>query len=93
MQGFTMNDGVSAAKPQALSDKELVAVTRGYRLLHISRTKAVTGPGGPGDLAWIWPIATFFLLFWIWRPFRRRVNRRGGPHRRFQPKGRRFRRQ
>ena len=60
--------------PKLISDEELIAATKGYRLLHIRRTRAATGPGGPGDLAWIWPITTFSLLILIWmiRPFRRK---------------------
>ena len=62
---------LAGINPHKLSDEELVAVTRGYRLLHIRRTRAATGPGGPGDLAWIWPFTTFLLLFLLWRPRRR----------------------
>ncbi len=45
-----------------MSDQELDAATIAYRLVHIKRTAALTGPGGPGDLAWVWPVATFVLL-------------------------------
>ncbi len=48
--------------PLRLSDAELEAVTGSYRLVRIRRTAALTGPGGPGDLAWVWPLATFLLL-------------------------------
>lgn len=61
---------LAGINPRTMSDDELVAATRGYRLLHIRRTGATTGPGGPGDLAWVWPIATAFLLLLLWRPFR-----------------------
>jgi deazaflavin-dependent oxidoreductase (nitroreductase family) len=47
---------------QAMSDDQLERVTSEYRLLHIARTEARTGPGGPGDLAWVWPLATMVLL-------------------------------
>jgi hypothetical protein len=33
-----------------------------YCLVRIQRSAAQTGPGGPGDLAWVWPAATFVLL-------------------------------
>lgn len=33
----------------------------GYRILHIKRTAAKTGAGGPGEYAWVWIILTFFL--------------------------------
>ncbi|MGA7272748.1 MAG: hypothetical protein WB239_16875 [Acidimicrobiia bacterium] len=48
--------------PHKLSDAELQAVTSSYRLVHIRRTAPRTGRDGPGDLAWIWPLATFILL-------------------------------
>lgn len=48
--------------PLKLSDEDLQAVTQTYRLVRIRRTSPLTGPGGPGDLAWIWPLATFLLL-------------------------------
>ncbi|MBI4772127.1 MAG: nitroreductase family deazaflavin-dependent oxidoreductase [Chloroflexi bacterium] len=48
--------------PRNLPDEELERVTAPYRLIHIRRTGARTGPGGPGDLAWVWPLATMILL-------------------------------
>ncbi len=48
--------------PRNLPDEELDRVTAPYRLIHIRRTGARTGPGGPGDLAWVWPLATMILL-------------------------------
>jgi len=47
---------------KTIGDEELAAATESYRLIRIHRTAACTGPGGPGDLAWIWPVATFVLL-------------------------------
>lgn len=50
-----------------LDDESLSKVTENYRLIHIQREYACTGPGGPGELNWIWQIATFILLpmaFW-----------------------------
>ncbi|GAP11960.1 deazaflavin-dependent oxidoreductase, nitroreductase family [Bellilinea caldifistulae] len=49
--------------PIKLNDEELERLTRDYRLIRIRRTVARTGEGGPGDLAWVWPLTTFFLLF------------------------------
>ena len=34
-----------------------------YRIVRIRRTEARTGPGGPGEFAWIWPLATMALGF------------------------------
>lgn len=47
---------------QTMSDEELDRMTSPYHLLHVKRTEALTGPGGPGDLAWVWPLATMLLL-------------------------------
>ncbi|MEW5868836.1 MAG: nitroreductase family deazaflavin-dependent oxidoreductase [Chloroflexota bacterium] len=46
----------------SMDDAELEQATRDYRLIHIRRTQPRTGPGGPGELSWIWPLATFILL-------------------------------
>lgn len=48
--------------PKTASEEELVELSANYRLIRIRRTEARTGPGGPGDLAWVWPVATFALL-------------------------------
>lgn len=53
---------LAGANPNRLSDAELMRVTADYRLVRIHRTSARTGPGGPGDLAWLWPVATLLLL-------------------------------
>lgn len=48
--------------PLKLDDESLDALTQNYCLVRIRRKDALTGPGGPGDLAWVWPLATFILL-------------------------------
>lgn len=48
--------------PRRMSDAELAAATRMYRLLRIHRTAACTGSGGPGDLAWVWPVLVMVML-------------------------------
>ena len=53
---------LAGVDPRKLSDAELAQVTAPYRLLHIKRTEARTGPGGPGELAWVWPLTTLLLL-------------------------------
>ena len=60
--------------PKTMTDDELEALTTSYRLLRIRRTAARTGPGGPGDLAWIWPLATMLLLLFALRRKRYRSN-------------------
>lgn len=63
--------------PLTASEEELQAATADYRLVRIHRTAPCTGPGGPGDLAWIWPLATHLLVLLLLlrrgpRPRRRR---------------------
>ncbi len=53
---------VAGVDPIAMNDAELDAKTKTYPLVHIRRTEARTGPGGPGDLAWLWPVAAMLLL-------------------------------
>jgi deazaflavin-dependent oxidoreductase (nitroreductase family) len=53
---------LAGLNPYTLSDAALGKLTANYKLLHIRRVEARTGAGGPGDLAWIWPIATMLLL-------------------------------
>lgn len=51
--------------PKTMSDAELAEVTADYRLVHIRRTAPRTGPGGPGDLTWVWMALTVKLLVYI----------------------------
>lgn len=52
--------------PQRMSDAALQQATRDYRLLRLTRGSARTGPGGPGDLAWVWPATVMAgLLLWL----------------------------
>jgi deazaflavin-dependent oxidoreductase (nitroreductase family) len=48
--------------PATVTIEELDTKTSGYRLIHIRRTEPRTGPGGPGDLSWVWPLVTMILL-------------------------------
>jgi deazaflavin-dependent oxidoreductase (nitroreductase family) len=50
--------------PKNLADNDYETLLESYRLIRIQRAEALTGSGGPGDLAWIWPLATFVLL-WV----------------------------
>lgn len=59
--------------PTKMTDGELEALTTNYRLIQIRRTEARTGPGGPGDLTWAWPLATIILVSLVL--FRRRQKR------------------
>ena len=49
-------------QPKTMSDEEIQEITANYRLIHIRRTQALVGPGGPGDLVWVWPLAAVLLL-------------------------------
>lgn len=48
--------------PHRMTDEQVESLLTNYRLIRIRKSKPVTGPGGPGDLAWVWPLATLFLL-------------------------------
>lgn len=48
--------------PQKLNDDALARVTEYYKIIRILRGTPRTGPGGPGELAWVWQVATFILL-------------------------------
>lgn len=58
--------------PYTASDAELAEKTATYQLFRIRRTAPRTGPGGPGELSWVWPVATFLLLPLAFRRRRRR---------------------
>ena len=64
---------LAGINPNVISDEELNRVTANYRLVKLHRAEARTGPGGPGDLAWVWPVATLVLL--LLQPTRRRRRR------------------
>ncbi len=55
-----------------MTDEMLAAEMTGYMVMRIHRTVARTGPGGPGDLAGVWPLATLLLLFALMTRRRRR---------------------
>jgi len=48
--------------PGKLDDDGLARATSSYKVIHILRDSAMTGDGGPGDLALVWQIATFLLI-------------------------------
>lgn len=48
--------------PYKISDSDLQKAAADYRLLRIRRTDARTGAGGPGELAWVWPLAVMLML-------------------------------
>ncbi len=52
--------------PRKFTDAELEKEAAEYKLVRIHRTAARTGPGGPGDLTWLWPAATLVLASLLW---------------------------
>ncbi len=52
----------AGVNPKTISDEKLAEISAPYRLMRIYPSEACTGPGGPGDLAWVWPATTFVLL-------------------------------
>ena len=48
--------------PYAMSDAAFVRATAPYRLIAITPREALHGPGGPGDLVWLWPLAGIIAL-------------------------------
>ena len=48
--------------PRSISDAELDQATADYRVLRIEHTQSLAARGGPGNLLWVWPIATLVLL-------------------------------
>ena len=53
--------------PRKLSDEALFEITSSYRLLRLRRAEARTGPGGPGDLAWINTLLLMLILPVVFR--------------------------
>jgi deazaflavin-dependent oxidoreductase (nitroreductase family) len=67
LRQILINSGFAAhlfegVDPHQMTEDELAKLTAEYCLIHIRRIEARTGPGGPGELAWVWPLATFLLL-------------------------------
>lgn len=61
---------LAGLNPHKMTDEEIKAESEKYRLIRIRRKQARTGSGGPGDLKWVWPLATMILLGMV--IFRRR---------------------
>lgn len=64
----------AGVNPYTLSDGELADATSDYRLLRLRPVAARSGPGGPSDLVWVWPLLMMALL--VMRP-RRSCHTRG----------------
>jgi deazaflavin-dependent oxidoreductase (nitroreductase family) len=68
LKGSGFASFAAGINPYSISDEELEKITQNYRLFHLKRSEARTGPGGPGMLSWIWPILTSALLLVIFLP-------------------------
>jgi deazaflavin-dependent oxidoreductase (nitroreductase family) len=70
MRQVLIGSGIAAwlagIHPRSDSDEELDGRTAGYRLIRIRRVADLAGPGGPGDLRWVWTILVP-LLTWVTR--------------------------
>jgi deazaflavin-dependent oxidoreductase (nitroreductase family) len=51
--------------PHKMTDQEFDRATADYRLIHIRRAQRLSGPGGPGELAWVWIPALVILLILV----------------------------
>ena len=69
--GFA-SETFSAINPHQISDEDLRAKTADWPVVHIRLEQPRSGRGGPGDLAWAWPIASAAaLVAWLWLRRRR----------------------
>lgn len=57
--------------PRTIPDEELQAETEDWPLVRIRLERPRRGPGGPGDLQWVWPAFGTIMLAWLW--LRRRM--------------------
>ena len=64
---------LAGLNPLKMTDDELETESKKYRLLCIHRSTPLTGPGGPGELAWVWQVATIVLLGLLFIKRRRRA--------------------
>ncbi|MGD2059020.1 MAG: nitroreductase family deazaflavin-dependent oxidoreductase [Anaerolineales bacterium] len=48
--------------PRRMDDAAIDCLFDSYRLVRIRKVAPLTGPGGPGDLVWVWPILVVALL-------------------------------
>lgn len=53
---------MAGINPYMINDDDLAQATSEYKVLHIQKTQPCTGENGPGDLSWVWLLATFLLL-------------------------------
>jgi deazaflavin-dependent oxidoreductase (nitroreductase family) len=76
LRQVAINSGFAAEafaglNPRTISDEALREMAAGWPVIRIRLEQALSGPGGPGDLAWVWPVAGVALLAWLWMRRRR----------------------
>jgi deazaflavin-dependent oxidoreductase (nitroreductase family) len=62
----------SGIDPKLVDDEALSKATASYHLFRIRLAAPRTGSGGPGDLAWVWPLSTMILFLMLLNTRRRR---------------------
>jgi deazaflavin-dependent oxidoreductase (nitroreductase family) len=67
---------MAGLNPRKMTDEEIAAESAKYRLLRIQRSAERTGPGGPGELEWVWQLATMLLLGLLFLRRRRREDQK-----------------
>ncbi len=70
-----VNSGFAASAfagidPHTISDEELQGVAADWPVLRIRLEHPLGGPGGPGDLARVWPVIGVVALVWLWKRLR-----------------------
>lgn len=71
--GFA-SETFTAINAHTISDEDLQEKAADWPVTHIRLEQARSGPGGPGDLAWVWPVIAVIMLVRCW--LRRRRTRR-----------------
>jgi deazaflavin-dependent oxidoreductase (nitroreductase family) len=51
---------------RTMSDEALRELGAGWPVVRIRLERTLSGPGGPGDLAWVWPVVGAVALIWLW---------------------------
>jgi deazaflavin-dependent oxidoreductase (nitroreductase family) len=71
LRQILINSGFAAEtfaglNPHTISDEALQEVAADWPVVRIRLEQTLSGPGGPGDLVWAWPVAGIVLLAWWW---------------------------
>jgi deazaflavin-dependent oxidoreductase (nitroreductase family) len=58
---------IFGVNPKHLGEGDLDNLLESYRLVRICVTRSAVGPGGPGDLTWVWPLSALILALLLIR--------------------------